>query len=229
MAKRLFAIGDVHGCSTALKTLIEAISPGPDDSLVFLGDVIDYGPDSRGVIEQLIQLSDCCRVILLMGNHEEMLFNAVNGRDDLKFWEKCGGTTTRQNYPECGNDQLILPGHLAFLKDRCRDYFETDRFLFIHANYYPNRPMPEQSGQTLRWEFVDPSQMARHYSGKTAVVGHTTRTDGRVLDLGFLVMIDTGVSMGGWLTALEVRTGAIIQTSQAGDFRSSKRDQGNRD
>lgn len=220
---RLFAVGDVHGCSTALKTLIEAIAPGPDDAFVFLGDAIDYGPDSRSVIDQLIELSGRCRLILIRGNHEEMLFNALNGRDDRGRWEKCGGLATRKNYPECGDDELILPGHLAFLKSRCRDYFETDRFLFLHASYYPNRPMPEQTGRTLRWEFVDPRRMAKHYSGKTAVVGHTTRTDGRVLDLGFLMMIDTGVSMGGWLTALEVSSGEIVQANKQGEVRKSSR------
>ena len=223
MTQRLFAVGDVHGCSTALKTLIEAIAPKPDDTLVFLGDVIDYGPDTRGVIEQLIDLSNRCRVILIQGNHEEMLFKALRSRDGRRYWESCGGVTTRRNYPECGDEELILPDHLAFLRERCLDYFETDDFLFLHASYYPNRRMTDQTGDTLRWETVDPHRMARHYSGKTAIFGHTTRTDGEVLDLGFLVMIDTGAAMGGWLTALEVYSGSIIQADQKGGTRRSSR------
>ena len=223
MTERLYAIGDIHGCATALKALIDAIDPGQDDTIVVLGDVIDYGPDTKGAVRQLLDLSGRCRLVLLMGNHEEMLFNASSGRDDRRYWESCGGIPTRRNYPECGDDQLIDPEHLEFLRKNCRDYFETDRFIFVHANYYPNRPMPEQSGHTLRWESVDPHRMARHFSGKTAVVGHTTRDDGDVLDLGFLVMIDTGASMGGWLTALEVRSGEIIQTNQQGELRRSTR------
>ena len=167
----------------------------------------------------MFDVSDRCRVVLIRSNHEEMLFNALNGRDDRGYWEKCGGLATRKNYPERGDDELILPEHLAFLKSRCRDYFETDRFLFVHANYYPNRPIPEQSSHALRWEFVDPRRMAKHYSGKTAVVGHTTRTDGHVLDLGFLVMVDAGASMGGWLTALEISSGEIVQADQQGEVR----------
>ena len=223
MPDRLYAIGDIHGCATALKTLIDAIDPGEDDTVVVLGDVIDYGPDTKGAIQQLLDLSGRCRLILLIGNHEEMLFNAFSGRDDRRYWESCGGIPTRRNYPECGDDRLIDPEHRDFLKKNCRDDFETDRFIFVHANYYPNRPMHEQSGHTLRWEFVDPHRMAKHYSGKTVVVGHTTRNDGDVLDLGFLVMIDTGASMGGWLTALEVRSGEIIQTNQQGELRRSRR------
>jgi serine/threonine protein phosphatase 1 len=220
---RLFAIGDIHGCSIALRTLIDAIAPNPDDTIVVLGDVIDYGPDTKGAIQQLLDLSGRCRLILLTGNHEEMLFNAFSGRDDRRYWESCGGIPTRRNYPECGDDRLIDPEHREFLKKNCREYFESDRFIFVHANYYPNRPMHEQSGHTLRWESVDPHRMARHYSGKTVVVGHTTRNDGDVLDVGFLVMIDTGASMGGWLTALEVRSGEIIQTNQQGEVRRSRR------
>src|SRR4051794_24210521 len=98
MPGRLYAIGDVHGCSVALKTLIEAIAPDQDDTLVFLGDVIDYGPDSKGVIEQLMALEPLCRLILIQGNHEEMLLNAVNGRDDYQFWVRCGGDATVRNY-----------------------------------------------------------------------------------------------------------------------------------
>jgi serine/threonine protein phosphatase 1 len=74
--------------------------------------------------------------------------------------------------------------------------------------------MSQQSGQTLRWEFVQPKRMAPHYSGKTIIAGHTPQTSGEVLDLGFLKVIDTDVSRGGWLTALEVHTGEVIQTNQ---------------
>ncbi len=63
---RLFAIGDIHGCSTALRALIETIDPRPDDTIVTLGDVIDYGPDTRGVVEQLMALSQRCELISIM-------------------------------------------------------------------------------------------------------------------------------------------------------------------
>lgn len=223
MPGRLFAVGDIHGCSIALKALIEAIDPQPDDAIVSLGDVVDYGPDTRGVIEQLIELSGRCHLILLTGNHEEMLFQALNGRDDRRYWESCGGTTTRKSYPDRGDDELIDPDHFAFLKRNCRDYHETGEFIFVHANYFPNRPMPEQNGYTLRWEFIRPHQMAPHFSGKTVVVGHSTQTGGEITDLGFLVLIDTGVSMGGWLTALEVNSGEVIQANEQGQLRNSVR------
>ena len=73
---RIIAIGDVHGCSAALAALVQAIAPTPLDTLVFLGDYIDRGPDSRGVLEQVIALAERCIVVPLLGNHEEMLLAA---------------------------------------------------------------------------------------------------------------------------------------------------------
>ena len=225
MSGRLYAIGDVHGCSVALKTLIEAIDPHQDDTLVFLGDVIDYGPDTKGVIEQMMALERRCSLVLIEGNHEEMLFNAVNGRDDYRSWLRCGGDATVRNYPGRDYHMPLEPAHFRFLMDRCCDYFETDGFIFVHANYFPNRRMSEQSGQTLRWEFVEPGRMAPHYSGKTVIAGHTPQTNGEVLDLGFLKVIDTDCSRGLWLTAYEVPGGRIFQADERGKLRSNQPDQ----
>jgi serine/threonine protein phosphatase 1 len=219
---RTFAIGDIHGCSTALRTLLDAINPQPDDRIVVLGDVIDYGPDSRGVIEQLIDLSARCGLVLIQGNHEEMLFEALKGRDDRRYWERCGGVTTRRCYPDRDDRALIDPDHLRFLRENRRDYFETADCIFVHASYFPNQPMPEQSSDTLRWEAVEPRRMAPHYSGKTVIAGHTPQTSGEVLDLGFLKLVDTDCSRGGWLTALEVSEGEVLQANQRGECRRSR-------
>jgi serine/threonine protein phosphatase 1 len=81
---RTFAIGDIHGCSKALRTLIEAIDPRTADTVVILGDFIDCGPDSKGVVDLLIALSNRCRLIALIGNHEEMLLNALESRSEFR-------------------------------------------------------------------------------------------------------------------------------------------------
>ena len=86
MPDRLVAIGDIHGCSAALKTLIEAIGPQPEDTIVVLGDVIDWGPDSRDCVQQLIDLAGRCRLVLVRGNHEEMLFTALESQSELRCW-----------------------------------------------------------------------------------------------------------------------------------------------
>jgi serine/threonine protein phosphatase 1 len=148
---RTIAIGDMHGCSAALAALVDAINPGPDDLLVALGDYIDRGPDSRGVLDQLLALSERCVLVPLLGNHEEMLLAAMEGQSELTFWLKFGGMAALASYGYSGG-RGILPGylrtlipseHLCFIKG-CRDYFETVGNIFVHAFYEPNRPLHEQ-------------------------------------------------------------------------------------
>jgi serine/threonine protein phosphatase 1 len=185
--------------------------------------VIDYGPDTRGVIQLLIDLSRRCQLIILEGNHEEMLFRARESSQELNSWLYSGGEDTLKCYPGLSDRELIDSEHFDFLKGNCRVFHETEQFIFVHANYFPNVPMSQQSGQTLRWEFVEPSQMAPHYSRKIVIAGHTPQTNGELLDLGFLKVIDTDCSRGGWLTALEDRNGTLIQANQSGEVRSGKR------
>ena len=152
-----------------------------------------------------------------------MLFEALKGRDDRRYWERCGGESTRRCYPGRDDRELIDADHLRFLQMNCRDYYETDNVLFVHASYYPNQSMPDQRGETLRWEAVEPAKMAPHYSGKLVIAGHTRQSTGEVLDLGFMKLIDTDASRGGWLTALEVQSGEITQANQNGELRRRDR------
>jgi serine/threonine protein phosphatase 1 len=223
---RLFAIGDIHGCSTALRTLIEAIDPRPEDTLVILGDFIDCGPDSKGVVDQLIALSNRCRLITLLGNHEEMLLNALESKSECRYWLKFGGKETLKSYSSHSTDLNVIPAdHIRFIRG-CRDYFETETHIFVHANYDPNLAINLLSGTKLRWEALDLMRLRPHFSGKTVVVGHTPQANGHVLDLGFLLGIDTDCCRGGWLTTFEVRTAEVMRYNQA-DW--CERDRANRD
>jgi len=221
MPGRLFAVGDIHGCSTALSTLIEAIDPQSDDTIVTLGDYVDWGPNSRSVIRHLVELSARCILIPLLGNHEEMLIHALVSDSALRAWLDFGGEQTLLSYPYDGKD-IIDPDHVRFIRG-CRDFFETDDFIFAHANYDPDLPMDQQPSLRLRWEHVERDRQRPHVSGKTVIVGHTPQTEGEVLDLGFLLCLDTDCSRGGWLTAMEVRSGKVIQTNQLGDIRLDER------
>jgi serine/threonine protein phosphatase 1 len=215
---RTIAIGDIHGCALALRKLLEVVAPQPDDTLVPLGDYVDRGIDSRGVIDQLIALADRCRLVPLLGNHEEMLLGAGEGRSDFRFWMDCGGTTCLDSYGSTGRMDLIPAEHLAFLRS-CRTYFETSRQFFVHANYEPDVPLERQRLHTLRWlslrDYIPPRP---HCSGKVALVGHTPQAE--VLDLGYLKCLDTGCCFGGWLTALDVDSRQLWQVNERGELRS---------
>jgi serine/threonine protein phosphatase 1 len=200
--------------------VLTAISPRPQDTIVTLGDYVDWGPDSRGVIEQLIGLSTECNLVSLLGNHEEMLLEALESDSMLRAWLELGGEETLNSYPIQIGDNRLPIDHVEFIRG-CRDFYETSTHIFVHANYDPQLPLDQTERTTLGWKFIDDDQPQMHYSGKTVVVGHTPQVSGSVLDRGFLVCIDTDCSRGGWLTALDVRSRTILQANQQGQARSS--------
>jgi serine/threonine protein phosphatase 1 len=227
MAIRTIVIVDIHGCSDALAALIDAVGPGPGDTLVTLGDHIDRGPDSRGVLDQLIALAGRCRLVPLLGDHEEMLLDVLGDTAALRRWLTCGGAETLHSYGWApGGPRRALAGwipepHRAFLAG-CRPYHETGTHLFVHAGFLPELPMEQQPGPALRWRVTDARTASPHHSGKVAVVGHTPQLSGEVLDLGFLVCIDTDCARGGWLTALDTGTGHVWQADRAGRLRTGR-------
>jgi len=218
MPHRTIAIGDIHGCSAALAALIDAIEPGPEDVLVTLGDYIDRGPDSRGVLERLIDLGRRCRLIPLLGNHDEMLLGLRTSRHPISWLVGMGGNATLDSYGP-GRDLSFIPEeHFEFL-ERCPSYHETDTHIFLHANYDPDLPMDEQPGPVLRWESLRDSIPGPHRSGKTVIAGHTSQKGGEILDLGHLKCIDTYCCGGGWLTALDVDNSQVWQANKDGKLR----------
>jgi serine/threonine protein phosphatase 1 len=217
----LIAVGDVHGCDHALDALLDAISPGSSDHLVFLGDLIDQGRDSAAVLDKLISLRSRCEVTLIQGNHEEMLYAARESEAALRYWEDCGGVYTLNSY-RFGAGLDVIPSHHWALLDSCVPYYETDDFIFTHANYCPDSPMDQQDGHHLRWGLLEPDEMRPHQSGKTVVVGHTEQEDSEILDLGFLICLDTACWRHGWLSALDVHSRVFWQASRWGILREAE-------
>src|SRR5262249_45198550 len=93
---RLLAIGDIHGCLHALTTLLDLVTPRSKDQIITLGDYVDRGPDSRGVLDHLIDLHDAGRLVALRGNHDAMMLEACNGQN--RGWLACGGIQTLISY-----------------------------------------------------------------------------------------------------------------------------------
>jgi serine/threonine protein phosphatase 1 len=214
MPGRIIAIGDVHGYAAALAAVLEAIQPAAEDTLVTLGDYVDRGPDTPGVIDQLIALADRCRLVPLLGNHDEMVIELHHGGGGLDEWLNWGGRETLLAYG-CDHPREIPVEHIEFLED-CVTYHETERHLFVHASYDPELPMDCQPPQLLRWASIRSNPPGPHRSGKTAIVGHTVQRDHRILDLGHLICIDTGLYSDGWLTAMDVATKKVWQADADG-------------
>jgi serine/threonine protein phosphatase 1 len=228
MPGRTLAIGDIHGCSAALERLLDALELRDDDMLITLGDAIDRGPDSQGVIDLLIEARSRCRLVPILGNHDQVLLNLREGSDKRKnrlrrssdtTWISMGGLATLGSYGAGWGELDAIPeAHYDFLRS-CLPAYETETHLFFHAQYDPDLPIDRQTEMSLRWRSLREVVPAPHISGKRAIVGHTAQKNGEVLDLGHILCIDTFCYGGGWLTALDVGSGRTWQADAHGRLR----------
>lgn len=218
--QRVYAIGDVHGRLDLLDQLLFRLDadararPDAETHLVFLGDLVDRGPESRGVVARVLELSRTRpNVRCLMGNHEEVFLKALAGSAEaLRFFVKIGGRSTILSYGFSAAEYDALDyealqvelatrvpaEHVAFMQS-FEDHVAIGDYLFVHAGIRPRVPIEQQTGGDLRWirgEFLD--YRASH--GPIVVHGHTvTETvDERPNRIG----IDTGAFRTGRLTAL---------------------------
>ncbi|GAA0306483.1 metallophosphoesterase family protein [Sphingomonas oligophenolica] len=218
---RAYAIGDVHGRLDLLDEMLNVIKwdrrqTGPArDYLILLGDVIDRGPDSRGVIERLMALSGDVRPVFLMGNHEEMMLRVLGDEPEaVHQWLTYGGYEFAQSYGvEVGKLAALSPidaaasirakvpaSHLAFIEGFA-DSFTFGDYLFVHAGLRPGRTLAEQDTHDLRWireEFIDDD--SDH--GCMVVHGHTISAQPEQMENR--IGIDTGAYRTGILTALRI-------------------------
>lgn len=218
MDGRLIAIGDIHGCRVALEALLNVISPGPDDIVVTLGDYVDRGPDSRGVVDTLIKLKQTTQLVALMGNHEEMMLNVIRHGEPHHHWLRYGAVETLESYQFEGDLDFLPPDHVEFF-DSLGDYFEHGDYFFTHAAYDPYVILENQTAELLRWYHLTEGVPGPHENGKIAIVGHTANRDGEILDLGHLICLDTYCYGGGWLTAMDLTSRQIWQASDLGVLR----------
>ena len=222
---RLLAIGDIHGCLRAFTTLLDAVALEPEDRIVTLGDYVDRGPDSRGVLDRLIALYDEGRLIALRGNHDVMMLH-VRRTGIVSWWLEYGGAATLHSYGIADGEfdvaAKIPQRHWQFLEEDCLPYYETDEHIFVHANLDPELPLDQQSDGMIYWQkLLGP---CAHVSGKIMICGHTRQKSGVPLDLGASICIDTNIYDGGWLTCLDVLSGRIWQANEQGQTRTGSLD-----
>ena len=217
---RTIAIGDIHGYLGALTTLAEFAGFRPDDQLISLGDYVDRGPDSAGVLDWLIERFEAGQLIPLRGNHDIMFLDYLDGGDWKSAWPGFGGDTTLQSYVDRGIDPDIegIPDrHRQFIQQDCQRLHVGESHFFVHAMAHYDMPFDDQPDWLIYWEkWSDPPP---HFSGKTLVCGHTAQKSGWPLTIGHAICIDTWVYGRGWLTALDVGTGEFWQARESGETR----------
>lgn len=214
-----YAIGDVHGCLTALETLVDFVDPSPSDLLVMLGDYVDRGPDSSGVLQWLIDQSPRRNMICLRGNHEVMMMESRQNMTSRVRWGQHGGGETWDSYDEESSDEglAIVPDeHWEFL-DSLRSYHETETHVFVHAAAYGDIPMNKQPEFVLYWERF--GMISARDDGKVVVCGHTRQISGVPRRNEHAICIDTNACRGGWLTCLDVESGRYYQANERKETR----------
>ena len=219
---RAYAVGDVHGRLDLLKALLGSIEEDVRKrrkmrtSIVFLGDLVDRGPDSAGVIEWLrAYRPDFAKTLFLMGNHEEVMLRVLDGDAALLAqWMKFGGAECVRSY---GTDAAALKkmppaDAITLLKtkipashvDFVRSFADTISFgsyLFVHAGIRPGTSLADQAQSDLRWirqPFLDDPRDHGH----VIVHGHTISEEVELCPNR--IGIDTGAYRTGVLTALGI-------------------------
>lgn len=219
---RTLAIGDVHGCAAALRTLAAAVELRPTDRLVMLGDYVDRGPDSRGVIDWVIAAGKTCAVVALRGNHEVMMLSSRTDDMLVKNWSSFGGYEALESYGTSFNDDWVAAvpeSHWRFLEST-RNYLETGEHIFVHGSVNGRVGMREQDPYRLIWGRC--FENTPHISGKRVVCGHTPQEDGRIGCYEWGVCLDTNCCRDGWLTCLDVMTGDYWQANENGQTRQGR-------
>lgn len=216
-----YIIPDIHGCIKTLRSLIECrLNIKTSDCIYFLGDYIDRGPDSAGVVDYIIGLKESgVDIQCLMGNHEQMLINSVLGETDMMLWMINSGMETLKSYGIRSNYQLnilnsITPRHLEFYKSLKHFFIVKDRYILVHGGINYSAQSPFADTEALLWSKPMPVPDS-FMPGCKIIHGHTVTPISRVINdvqnkQGRIFGLDAGcVFKGyypgtGYLTALNL-------------------------
>ena len=210
----LYAIGDIHGCARELELLIAQISPKADDTVVFLGDYVDRGPDSKGVIDLILDLKTKTNVVALKGNHEQLFLDFLESPQSpgAGVFILNGGGATLASYPGPGGSFEIPERHIEFFYG-LKVKYETDTHFFVHAGV-PIKPLDQittDDENLLLWS-RQPFLSSSFDWKKTIVHGHTPVETPDVKTNR--INLDTGCVYNGHLTALELPSGKMFQVAR---------------
>jgi serine/threonine protein phosphatase 1 len=218
----VYAVGDTHGCLPALRALLIEIAADAGRSasqerplIVFLGDYVDRGPDSRGVIDAILALEAERRfeVVCLKGNHEDAMIRFLSDASYADAWIENWGEATLRSYgvdPWGGEAaqarflEVFPAAHRDFL-GRLQLSLTVGDYLFVHAGVRPGVPLAEQAERDLiwiRWEFLESTDDL----GKVVVHGHTPSEEPALRHNR--IGVDTGVYFSGVVTAVRLDDGS---------------------
>lgn len=202
--KRVFIVGDIHGCLRMLQRLMKKITWEPRrDQLIFLGDYIDRGEDSKGVVDYLLDLRrNSPNVRFIMGNHEVMLLDYLAGRNQDLYLANAGYTTLKSymRARPVREGPLIPSEHMDFYHS-LKTYIEIEDYYVVHAGFRPGVGLEDQTLEDMVW-IREPFIYSGYDFGKRVIFGHTPFQRPLVMENKF--GLDTGAVYGNRLTCLEL-------------------------
>jgi serine/threonine protein phosphatase 1 len=211
----VIAVGDIHGCADELRRLLGKLPITAETTVVFLGDYIDRGPSGRQVIDTVLELSERCQVVTLMGNHEDMFIDFLNDPTSAAAagYIFNGGSATLASYSDEYGDYTIPPDHSGFLRG-LRVLQETDNHLFVHGGI-PDIPIdqidPARHGHDMLWmrgSFLN----SQFPWSKVIVHGHTPVN--AVTIAHNRINLDTGCVFNGHLSSMTLPEGRIVSVKR---------------
>lgn len=216
----LYALSDIHGCYKELCDVLNKLNLKSTDTLIFMGDYVDRGPNSKQVLNKIIELKKYYNVIALKGNHEDMMYRSLREESakDYRIWMNNGGLDTIRSYYDLLESfpselDSEMESHLDFIESLDL-YYETDTHIFVHASPELTVPLGEQPERNLIWrrpQNEDEGFNYTHVSNKIIVSGHTAQKSGVPLKLSDKnYLIDTGCFFTGVLTVLDVKADIYI-------------------
>jgi len=206
--ERILAIGDIHGCYLKLVSLMKQLKINPKkDLLIFIGDYIDRGNQSKEVVDYLVDLkTQMPSTVFLLGNHEHMLLEYLRGENINPFLYN-GGQKTLDSYFEKGrfgphqDPTMVFPtDHLRFFNSLV-PYYELNDYIFVHAGLKEGVPMEQQDLSDLLW-IREEFYFSKFSFGKTIIFGHTPFPQPFIFNQK--IGIDTGAAYGNKLTCVEL-------------------------
>ena len=216
-SQKVFAIGDIHGCADELNTLISTLPLDKNSTIIFLGDYIDRGPNSKKVIETIIELGTQYNVIPLMGNHEAMLLEFLSDPSSslAAYFILNGGSATLASYVSGENEYEIPKEHLSFFKN-LKLFYQTENYFFVHAGV-PNVRLSKINEKDHRNDllWIRESFFKSWFQwGKVIVHGHSPRDQVEITRKR--INLDTGCIFNGMLSAMEVNSRELFQVKSSG-------------
>jgi serine/threonine protein phosphatase 1 len=219
MSNRTFVIGDIHGCSATLRRLVDiTLLPHLDDRIYLLGDLIDRGPDSKGVLDFIFELRERgLSVESICGNHEEMYRQASRSRHNMGLWSANGGQATLASFQADGIGDI--PQRYRDFLDSLPIYVLLDDFVLVHAGLNFDTQDPFSDVVAMLWtrdSYVDPQRIG----GRRLICGHTPVSLSSLEESlsSSKIMLDNGCVFGGLpetgrLAALELESMTLFLQS----------------